>query len=124
MSFQVTLPWPPTALSPNARLHWSAVSKAKKAYRAHCHLLTLEAGLRGIDWDGEIHVWIDFYRPTRREMDHDNCLSRMKAGLDGVADALGVNDNRFRPHPYIKDEIGGMVKIRITPGPEGYRSAQ
>lgn len=115
---QVTLPWPPAGLSPNARLHWAQKSKLAKAYRRACHVLTLEAGLRGIDWEGDIHVWIDFYRPTRRTMDHDNCLSRIKSGLDGIADALGVNDSRFRPHPYIQDAIGGMVKVRITPGPE------
>jgi len=39
-------------------------------------------------------------------------------GRDGVADALGVNDSRFRPHPYIKDEIGGMVKLRFSKGPQ------
>lgn len=114
---KVTLPWPPTGLSPNARLHWAQKSKLAKAYRKACHLLMLEAGLRGIDWDGDIHVWIDFYRPTKRVMDHDNCLSRIKSGLDGVADALGVNDSRFRPHPYIKDETGGKVEIRFTAGP-------
>ena len=32
----VTLPWPPSALSPNARQHWSALARAKKAYRAAC----------------------------------------------------------------------------------------
>lgn len=114
---KVILPWPPTGLSPNARLHWAQKSKLAKAYRKACHLLMLEAGLRGIDWEGDIHVWIDFYRPTKRVMDHDNCLARIKSGLDGVADALGVNDSRFRPHPYIKDEIGGRVEIRFTPGP-------
>ena len=27
----LTLPWPPKELSPNARLHWRVVAKAKKA---------------------------------------------------------------------------------------------
>lgn len=112
----VTLPWPSKDLSPNARVHWSKKSKAAKAYRHACHILTLESKAK-IDWDGDVHVWIDFYRPSRREMDHDNCLARIKSGLDGVADALGINDSRFRPHPYIKDEIGGMVKLTFTKGP-------
>jgi len=43
-----SLPWPPSALSPNARRH-----------------------------------------------DRDNLLARMKAGIDGVCDALGIDDSRF-----------------------------
>jgi crossover junction endodeoxyribonuclease RusA len=120
----VTLPWPPKDLSPNARIHWSRRSKAAKAYRRACHVLTLEAGIRGVDWEGDIHLWIDFYPPDRRHRDDDNMVAAFKAGRDGMADAMGLDDKRFRIHPYVKDEVGGMVKIRITPGPEGYRSAQ
>ena len=120
----VTLPWPPKDLSPNSRIHWSRRSKAAKAYRRACHVLTLEAGIRGVDWDGDIHLWIDFYPPDRRHRDDDNMVAAFKAGRDGMADAMGLDDKRFRIHPFVKDEIGGMVKIRITPGPEGYRSAQ
>ena len=120
----VTLPWPPKDLSPNSRIHWSRRSKAAKAYRRACHVLTLEAGIRGVDWEGDIHLWIDFYPPDRRHRDDDNIIAAFKAGRDGMADAMGLDDKQFRIHPYVKDEIGGMVKIRITPGPEGYRSAQ
>lgn len=120
----VTLPWPPKELSPNARIHWSRRSKAAKAYRRACHVMTLEAGIRGVDWTGDIHLWIDFYPPDRRHRDDDNMIAAFKAGRDGMADAMGLDDKRFRIHPFVKSEIGGMVKIRITPGPEGYRSAQ
>ena len=115
---EVTLPWMPKALNPNQRGHWSVKSKAAKAYRRTCHLLTLEAGLRGVDWEGDIHVWIDFYPPDRRQRDDDNMIAAFKSGRDGLADALGVNDKRFRIHPYVKDQIGGMVKVRLTPGPK------
>lgn len=111
---QVTLPWPPKDLSPNARLHWSKRSKAAKAYRQACYVLTLQAGLRGIPWDGDIHVWIDFYPPDRRHRDDDNMIAAFKSGRDGMADAMKVNDKRFRIHPYVKSEIGGMVKVRFT----------
>jgi crossover junction endodeoxyribonuclease RusA len=113
----VTLPWPPKDLSPNSRIHWSRRSKAAKAYRRACHVLTLEAGIRGVDWEGDIHLWIDFYPPDRRHRDDDNMVAAFKAGRDGMADAMGLDDKRFRIHPFVKDEIGGMVKIRITPGP-------
>lgn len=115
---EIILPWPPKALSPNARVHWSVKSKAAKAYRAACWVETLRAGLRDrLPEVWNFHLWIDFYRPTRRVYDADNCLSSIKSGIDGIADALGVNDSRFVFHPFVCDQIGGMVKVRITAGP-------
>lgn len=115
---ELTLPWMPKALNPNQRLHWSVKSKAAKAYRMACFALALEAGFRSVDWEGDVHVWIDFYPPDRRHRDDDNMIAAFKSGRDGLADALGVNDKRFRIHPYVKEQIGGMVKIRLTPGPQ------
>lgn len=120
---ELTLPWPPRELSPNARVHWSKRSKAAKAYRKACWALCLEAGLRSIPWDGDVHLWIDFYPPDRRPRDDDNMVAAFKSGRDGLADALGVNDKRFRSHPYVKDQVGGMVKVRFSPGPDGSLSA-
>jgi crossover junction endodeoxyribonuclease RusA len=116
---ELTYPWPDKALSPNARLHWSKVSKHKKAQRKAAYVLTLATGIRSIAWEGDIHLWIDFYPPDRRARDQDNMLASCKGLLDGLADALGVDDKRFRLHPFVKSEIGGMVKIRLSPGPDG-----
>ena len=41
----VTLPWPPSALNPNARPHWTAKAKAAKAYRAACKALAEAHGM-------------------------------------------------------------------------------
>ena len=114
----VTFPFPPSGLSPNARLHWAKKSKLTKAYRNQCHLLALEAGLRGIDWDGKVHLWLDFYPPDKRQRDDDNMFHAFKAARDGLADALGIDDKRFVSHPYNTEQIGGMVKVRITRGIE------
>jgi crossover junction endodeoxyribonuclease RusA len=113
----VTFPWPPSVLSPNVRAHWSKKSKAAKSLRRVCHLLTLEAGIRGVPWDGDIHLFVDYYPPDRRARDQDNMIAASKALFDGLADALSVNDKRFRLHPYVKEEIGGMVKVKICEGP-------
>jgi crossover junction endodeoxyribonuclease RusA len=80
-------------------------------------MLTKQSGMK-VDWEGDIHVWMDFYPPDRRNRDDDNLIAAFKSGRDGVADALGVNDKRFRIHPYVKSEVGGMVKLRFTKGPE------
>lgn len=47
------------------------------------------------DREGSIHLKITFLPPSRRHFDLDGLLSRIKSGLDGVADGLGVDDNRF-----------------------------
>lgn len=115
---EFVFPWPLKDLSPNARLHWARKSNAAKKYREACYLLALQAGAKAwVAWDGDIHVWIDFYPPDRRHRDDDNMIAAFKAGRDGLAQALGVDDKRFRIHPYVKAEIGGMVKVRLTPGP-------
>lgn len=28
-----------------------------------------------------------------------------------------MNDKRIRIHPFVESTVGGMVKIRLTPGP-------
>ena len=119
MSHEVTLPWPPKELNPNSRMHYMRLSTFKRKYRNTCHLLAKQSGV-SIDWFGDIHLWIDFYPPDRRHRDDDNIIAAFKAGRDGLADALGVDDKRFRIHAWVKSEPvrGGMVKIRLTPGPE------
>jgi hypothetical protein len=50
-------------------------------------------------------------------MDDDNLLSRFKAGRDGIAEYLGIDDKIFISHPMIKEKIsGGQVNVRITTG--------
>jgi len=113
---KITFPWPHKDLNPNSRAHWRVTAKHKKALRMACFTLAHEAKAV-VNWDGDVHLWIDFYPPDKRARDQDNMLAAFKAGFDGLADALKVNDKRFRLHPYVKDEIGGMVRVTITDGP-------
>tara|TARA_B100001564_G_scaffold289460_1_gene253080 strand:- start:236 stop:445 length:210 start_codon:yes stop_codon:yes gene_type:complete len=39
---EVVLGWPPSELSPNARLHWAKLARAKKHYRQACLSVTKE----------------------------------------------------------------------------------
>jgi hypothetical protein len=116
---ELILPWPARELHPNARVHWSKRAKFAKRARAQAYILARQA-LRGIEWpEGKLHIWIDGYAKDRRERDLDGFLSSLKPTLDGIADAAGVNDSRFVPHPWIKDEVRkpAEVRIRITGGP-------
>lgn len=116
--YQVTLPWPPKELNPNQKPHWAKKNDIAKKYKAACGWACKEAKLKAPETDGKIFVWIDFYPPDRRRRDEDNAISAMKHGLDGVAKAIGVDDSRFKLMPYFHEQIGGMVKIRLTAVPE------
>ena len=56
-----------------------------------------------------------FIPPDRRSYDRDNLVARMKAGIDGLADALKINDKRFNTviSTMASDSLGGFVRIRI-----------
>lgn len=42
-------------------------------------------------------------------------MAAMKAGLDGLADVLGVDDSRWRTSYEMSPDIGGMVKVEVLP---------
>lgn len=68
----------------------------------------------------KIALWLDFVPPDRRHRDDDNLVASFKAGRDGIAMALGIDDKRFRCFPYVHDnQIGGFVRVRITGCPAG-----
>lgn len=108
----ITLPWPPKELSPNARLHWSKLAKAKKSYRHVCAVQAKVQGAKRIQAD-KLHLSLTFYPPTRRAFDLDNALARMKSGLDGLADVLEVDDRHWSLSIARADEVGGMVKVEV-----------
>lgn len=103
------LPWPPSKLNPNQRIHFAQKAKIAGAYKMHCYLIAKNATLaRGaVIPRGKVHLHIMFHAPDNRARDMDNLLSSMKAGLDGIAMALGVNDKSFRP---VTIDFGDNVK--------------
>ncbi len=122
---ELVLPWPSRDLHPNARVHWARKAKAVKAARQQADILALAAGWQHVSWpDGPLHVWIDGYPADRRRRDADGLLSSMKAALDGIADAIGVDDRVFIPHPFVSDTVvkGGEVRITITTGAHRHES--
>ena len=118
---QIELPWPSRQLSPNSRQHWSAAAKAKKAFRARCRVLA-EGQALGLlkNASGAVLVALTFFPPDRRARDLDNLLASMKAGLDGLADAMGIDDSRWRLSIQKSETTvpGGVVLVEITIGGE------
>ena len=113
---QIALPWPPKELTPNfkRRKHWSVYRPFTRSYRETCALLTKSARNRAGGSIGSRIVAITFYPPDRRKRDDDGIISAFKAGRDGVADGLGVDDHTFRPAYYFDGPVkGGQVVVSI-----------
>lgn len=107
----VLLPWPPRALSPNARGHWSKRSRAAKSYRMQCFILAKKAGLTAPA--GRILLSLEFLPPNRQRRDDDNLLAAFKAGRDGLADALGIDDSVFVSQVQLSPEVHPMGAVRV-----------
>lgn len=109
----IILPWPPRELSPNARPHFMARSRATKAYRTTAHWAAIAAGARPPEGDGDIPITVEFFPPSRLA-DRQNMPAWIKAGIDGIADAIGVNDRRFEPHYIYAEPVkGGRVIVTL-----------
>ena len=116
---EIVLGWPPSDLSPNKRLHWAKLAAAKKEYRKNCLSASREQlkKYRGVyeNIPERLVLEMTFIPPDKRSYDRDNLVARMKAGIDGLADALRINDKRFNTviSTMDQDRYGGFVQIRI-----------
>lgn len=111
----LTLPWPYLrALSPNFRGHWAQKAKAKRQLRAAWAWQAEAQGARRMDAQALV-VALEFIPPDRRARDIDNLLAACKAGLDGLADVLGVDDSRWRITITKGQGVGGFVRVTVSP---------
>lgn len=116
---KIILPWPDKRLTPNAkrRKHWRSYQPAIKADREAAALLTTVALPLALKRavaasEGKIALTVSFYPPDARRRDDDGMVSAFKHQRDGIADALGVDDHRFRPHYFFEEpEKPGRVEI-------------
>ncbi len=121
----ISLPFPPSILSPNSRAHWREKAKAAKKYRHDCFMLAKSVGIKDVP-PGKLHLWIDFYPPDRRKRDDDNIAAAFKSGRDGIAEALGIDDSRFVSHPLLRAHRPGFsgVNVRITEVPKSVHKSE
>ena len=97
----VELPWVATSLNPNNRngVHWGRTHAAKSKRTADARILTLQAMRRAcyVPPMGHLALTVTFVAPDKRRRDMDNLFASLKADLDGVAQALGIDDSLFEP---------------------------
>ena len=105
----IRLPWQSSSLAPNRRngKHWTATHAAKAAAHHEGFWCAKAAGAFTAP-DGDIPLSILFLTPDKRRRDLDGLLSSMKPALDGIAQALNLDDYRFRP-----------ILVDRAPGPKG-----
>lgn len=92
----IRLPFPPASLSGHAKGHWRGKSGITASLRAQAFNATVDAGPFDLPEKGDIRIVFQFVPPDNRG-DRVNYPNRLKPLIDGIADALGVNDKRFHP---------------------------
>jgi len=112
----ITLPWPPSKLSPNgSRGCYHAHAKAAAKYRGECLLLLRSQNVPKLFVDGPVMLDLMFCPPTKRLSDLDNLLARAKQGIDALAEVMGVNDNLFEFTLRRGDPVKhGKVMVRVA----------
>lgn len=112
------LPWPHRALSPNSRVHFMVRAKHTKAARATAMNLT-RAAMRRAGGAFFLHyrriaVHLEFVAADRRRRDGSNIASQHKAAIDGIADAIGVDDSKFIVSHELSEQIAKPAAVRVT----------
>lgn len=114
---EVQLPFPPAALSGHAGGNWRRKAGLHQAHRRDAYFATLDALGRykpQFPPKGDLLLRMRFFPPDRRS-DRCNFANRMKPIIDGIAEALGVNDRRFLPqYDFYPPEPPGRVIISVV----------
>jgi crossover junction endodeoxyribonuclease RusA len=109
---QFSLSWPDKALQSNSRAHWAAKAKATKKARQDAWATALAHNLPC--WP-EATIFIEYWPRTRRG-DPQNVPHALKAYIDGIADAMGVDDRCFKvdyPTMFAGTTKAGAVVFRV-----------
>ncbi len=103
----IKLPFPAKELFPNKKngKHWSATLSVKHSQKLEAFKRTAAAVRKDFEitqnkkeWPlGDVPLSLVYLTPDKRKRDADNMLAASKAMIDGMAQALGIDDSRFRP---------------------------
>lgn len=119
--YPIVIPATPSPiLSPNARGHWAPKARAAARFREAARLATLGAlspdlrdDLADIPEIGYT-VAVSWERRRTGMRDEDNVLASCKAAIDGVAEAIGIDDRRFRVRGISLDSASRLGVTTIT----------
>jgi crossover junction endodeoxyribonuclease RusA len=69
---------------------------------------------------GALTARVTFNPPNKRRRDVDGVIASLKACIDGIADAIGLDDSMFRiawPEEFSEPVKGGQILVEILPIP-------
>lgn len=109
----ISLPFPPSDLSGHNNGNHFVKSPIVRRYRDWACLATLGTVLPDLPERGDIPLHIHFVPPDNRG-DRTNYWNRCKPYIDGIAEALKVNDKRFLPSmSFAAPEKPGRVEVTL-----------
>jgi crossover junction endodeoxyribonuclease RusA len=113
----LSLSWPARPLWQNWRGHWSKTAASTKLARSEARILTIAAKPGKLT--APVRIIVRMYPPDGRKRDLSNCIAAQKAAIDGIADALGIDDSQFLirwPEAFEQPVKGGKVTFEIETG--------
>lgn len=127
----LSLPWPPSTLSPNYRpktgsankdgFRWSDRTEDAAAYRYACKILGLQVR-RQLEKQGQtfplvgpVKQTFTFVLTDKRRHDFVNLYGSFKSGEDGIVDSgLIRDDSCWLLQPTLSVELGNAREVRLT----------
>ncbi len=113
--YLIRISWPPEQLRSNAKVRWRKKVDATKAHRTEAYWAGRERGLHK-DPDPNAILSIAYHPPCNRKRDIHNMPTACKALIDGIADAMGVDDNKFDvrwPSKFAEPVKGGCILVHV-----------
>jgi Holliday junction resolvase RusA-like endonuclease len=89
----INLPLPPKKLNPNVTGHWTSKNKDKVNAKS-CGFNCAKNIKHDLTKDDKLSQLMEVYYPNNKRLDIDNFLSSCKSMLDGVYEALGLDDRQ------------------------------
>lgn len=116
---RVELPWPARELHPNARVHWTKKARATNKARHQAGWAATAAKVWRVRSEA-IHASFTFHPPDNRRRDIDGMLSACKPAIDGISDALRVDDSNWSIAMRKAEPVkGGKVIVELRPVDNG-----
>jgi len=117
------LSWPASALWQNRPVHWAQRARAVKAAKQEAWGEALRHGVQRFETDRPRLVFA-FHPPDARRRDLQNMPATQKAAIDGIAQAMGCDDAKFRcvwPETWGEPVKDGAVLVEVTAGDDWQR---
>lgn len=119
--FELQLSFPASELMQNRRegRHWSYAHEAKVAQRQEAYLLARQSITQSgfeLRPSARYRITMTFHPPDARRRDVSNLHAAMKAALDGIAEAMGIDDSAFTEHEQRMGAMryGGCVAVTVS----------